>query len=451
MIEAFFGSIWWLIVSLGILVTFHEFGHFWVARRFGVKVERFSIGFGRALWKRRAADGTEYQVAAIPLGGYVKMLDEREGEVAEADLPRAFNRQRLGARFAIVAAGPVFNLLLCLGLLWLMFVIGKPEFQPLIGRSEGIAADAGLAPGDRLIELDGEPVRTWSDITLSLALAASDRRPVPVVAEDERGRRRSGVMELQRLPDGFDETRVVHAIGLTPRQWLLPARVGKVEPGSGAEAAGLRTGDLIVAVGGRPVADYTRVSPVLQQVMAEGEPPSVLIERDGERLEFAVAPQRVEEDGQARWVLGVGPASARAKHDMVLRYGPLDAAAAAGAETWRLGSQTLAMLWRMVSGRASLQNLSGPISIAQFANVSAQLGPAWFLSFLALLSLSLAIINLLPIPILDGGHLLYYLIESIKGSPVSDKALAAGQYIGLALLAGLMGLAFYNDLLRLFG
>lgn len=449
MIDTFFGSLWWLIVSLGILVTFHEFGHFWVARRFGVKVERFSVGFGRALWKRRAADGTEYQVAVVPLGGYVKMLDEREGEVAPADLPRAFNRQRLGARIAIVAAGPVFNLILCLGLLWLMFVVGKPEFQPLVGRSEGIAAVAGLEPGDRLVEIDGEPLRTWSEALQSLALAASDRKPVQAVVENQRGGRRTAILELQRLPEDFDERGLLQAIGLTPRHWLLAARLGKVEPGSGAEAAGLRPGDLIVAIGGQAIADYSQIAPTLQQAMAAGGPTQVRVERDGQRLEFAVTPQRVEDDGQAHWVLGVRPVPN--EYDIVLRYGPLDAVGAAGAEAWRLGGQTFAMLWRMVSGRASLQNLSGPISIAQYAHFSAQLGLAWFLSFLALLSLSLAIINLLPIPILDGGHLLYYLIESIKGSPVSDKTLAAGQYIGLALLVGLMGLAFYNDLLRLFG
>lgn len=449
--EAFFGSIWWLIISLGILVTFHEFGHFWVARHFGVKVERFSVGFGRALWSRRGRDGTVYQIAAIPLGGYVKMLDERESEGPVAEPERAFNRKPVGARIAIVAAGPIFNLILCLGLLWLMFVIGKPEFQPLVGRSTGLAAEAGIVPGDRLLSVDGKPIRTWTHASLSLALAATDRRPVEVEVADGSGATRRITLPLDRVGPGFDETRVLPELGLLPRQWLLPARIGEVQPDSAAAAAGLEPGDRILAIDGRPVEWFDEIGPKLQDAMTRGDTVELYVERGADRFELTVRPRRVATEAGERWLLGIAPARQRAEYDTVLRHGPLAAIGAALAETRRLTGETLAMLWRMVTGRASLQNLSGPISIAQYANVSAQLGVAWFLSFLALLSLSLAIINLLPIPILDGGHLLYYLIELVKGSPVSEKALAAGQYVGLVMLAGLMGLAFYNDLLRLFG
>jgi len=446
--EAFFGSIWWLIISLGILVTFHEFGHFWVARRFGVKVERFSVGFGKALWKREARDGTVYQIAAIPLGGYVKMLDERESSVPVAEPERAFNRQPLGARVAIVAAGPVFNLILCLGLLWLMFLIGKPEFLPLVGRSEGIAAEAGIREGDRIVSVAGKQSDTWTHATLSLALAATDRRPV---VADETGQSRTVTLPLQRLDSDFEEVRVLFEVGLIPKQRLLPAVIGTVMPDSAAAEAGLQAGDRLLAIDGKSVEWFDQVGPLVQNAMNRGSWLSLRIEREGQILDREIQPKQVVDDSGERWLLGVAPAPHRAAYDTVLRHGPIAAIGASITETGRLTSETLSMLWRMITGRASLQNLSGPISIAQYANVSAQLGVAWFLSFLALLSLSLAIVNMLPIPILDGGHLLYYFIEWVKGSPISERMLAAGQFVGLAMLAGLMGLAFYNDLLRLFG
>jgi regulator of sigma E protease len=446
--QEFFGSIWWLIVSLGVLVTFHEFGHFWVARRCGVRVLRFSVGFGRALWRRVGKDGTEYVIAALPLGGYVKMLDEREEDVPAAQRDQAFNRKPVGQRFAIVAAGPAFNLILCLVLLWGMFVIGKADFQPIVGRSQGIAAEAGLRADDRILEIDGASMDTWTHAALALTGAALDREAVDLKVRSGDGGTRAVRLPLDRLGDDIDETTVVRDIGIVPQQMILPANVGLVSPASPAAHAGLQAGDRIERIGGVEIGDWNQITSEIQAQAGNGAL-AVTVLRGGERLQREITPERSGEGNQARWIIGIQPEARSATHDAVLRFGPIDAVGAAVHETWRLTEATFGMLWRMINGSASLQNLSGPISIAQYANASAQLGVAWFLFFLAVLSLSLCIMNLLPIPILDGGHLLYYLVEMVKGSPVSERAMIAGQYVGMALLAGLMGLAFYNDILRL--
>jgi regulator of sigma E protease len=447
-VQEFFGSIWWLIVSLGVLVTFHEFGHFWVARRFGVKVLRFSVGFGRALWTRVGKDGTEYVIAALPLGGYVKMLDEREEDVPAEQRDQAFNRKPVAQRFAIVAAGPAFNLILCLLLLWGMFVIGKADFQPIVGRSQGIAADAGLRPDDRIVRVDGSGIDTWTHAALALTGSALDREAVELEVIGGDGGTRRVQLPLDRLGDELDETTVLRDIGIVPKQMLLPPVVGSLSPDSAGALAGLRSGDRIERIGDAVIEDWTQI-PREVQAQAENGSLALQVVRGADRFRVDVTPTRSNDEGPARWVIGIGPAAGEASYDAVLRYGPIDAVSAAVQETWRLTEATFGMLWRMINGSASLQNLSGPISIAQYANASAQMGVAWFLFFLAVLSLSLCIMNLLPIPILDGGHLLYYLVEMVKGSPVSERTMVAGQYVGMALLAGLMGLAFYNDIARL--
>lgn len=441
--QAFFGSIWWLIVSLGILVTFHEFGHYWVARRCGVRVLRFSVGFGKPLWQRRGKDGTVYQVAAIPLGGYVKMLDEREVEVHEDDRHEAFNNKSVWQRIAIVAAGPGFNLILCLALLWAMFVIGKPDYAPLVGTVQGPAAEAGFEYGDRLTSVDGRGVDTWSHAMMALTVAAIDRDSIAVDVRTADGFERTRQLDFAGAAE-IDERNVMGEVGLVPQQWLLEPVIGDVS----FRDSPLQAGDRVLAIDGQPVRSWNEITGLVAGAAGPERPLEVAVERDGLRLGLQVQPRLHEGE---RWVLGITPQPREAEYDALLRYGPVEAIGAAGRETWHLTTTTFAMLWRMVNGTASLQNLSGPITIAQYANSSAGLGVAWFLNFLALLSLSLAIINLLPIPILDGGHLLYYFIELIKGSPVSEKTMIAGQYIGLAMLAGLMGLAFYNDILRLFG
>lgn len=441
--QEFFGSVWWLIVSLGLLVTFHEFGHYWVARRCGVRVLRFSVGFGKPLWTRRGRDGTEYVIAAIPLGGYVRMLDEREDEVLPEQASQAFNRKPVWQRFAIVAAGPVFNLILCIALLWAMFVIGKTDQAPVVGEVQGISAEAGLQPDDRILSLDGHPVSTWTDAIGDLMIGAIDRRPIAM--EVARGERQARLqLDLSRLPPDFDQADPFGAMGMRPRHWNPRAVVGQVTEGDPAALAGIRNGDRIVAIGPTRIGLFQDIPAAIKAQAAEGRSLDVTIERDGARRTLPLQPRWID-GASPRWIIGISPAADLA----TLRYGPIEAIGAALRETGELAGKTVGLLGRMLTGQASLKNISGPITIAQVANASANIGPDWFLSFLALLSLSLCIMNLLPIPILDGGHLVYLVAEMVKGRPVSERVMIAGQYVGLGLLACLMGLAFYNDILRL--
>jgi regulator of sigma E protease len=441
------GAAWWLIVTLGILVTVHEFGHFWVARRFGVKVLRFSLGFGPALWKRRGQDGTEYVLAAIPLGGYVSMLDERDAErpLAPEERAQAFNAKGVGARMAIVAAGPSINLVLAVLAFWAMFVIGKPDFAPVVGRSEGIAAEAGITAGDRILAIDGERVATWTHILLTLTRAALDRRDLVLELQDPDGERRSATLALSRLGEFRDEERTLETVGIIPRHRVVEAEIARVQPGSPAESAGLAPGDRIVAVEGEPVADFDDFAERLQRASARAEVVRLSVESEGQRRSLAVRPDY--DAKRDRFLIGVSPAVPA--HDALLRLDPLAALPAAFEEAWRLTEATLGMLWRMVTGVASTKNIAGPITIAQVAQGSARQGLGQFLFILGLISLSLAILNLLPIPLLDGGHLLFLAIEGLKGSPPSERVIAVGQAVGLFIVAGLIVLALYNDIVRL--
>ena len=446
------GSLWWFIISLGLLVTFHEFGHNWVARRNGVKVLRFSIGFGRPLWSRRGRDGTEYVIAAIPLGGYVKMLDEREADVDPAEVDQAFNRKSVWRRIAIVAAGPAANLLLCVLLLWAMFVVGRPGYAPVVGHVDGIAAESGLRRGDTVLAVGDRVFQTWDGMQMALLPHALDREDVELRVRDAGGHKRVRELELSALPEGLDERSVLSGIGLTARQSLLQPVVGKVRPGTPAWGV-LAEKDRITAIDGQPVAYFDDISPMIQDLGRKGEV-MVEVEREGQRMALPLTPELASQAGRGDfWMLGIEPArrGELPPRDAVEHYGPLAAVPAALREMRYQTTQLFEMVGRVFSGRVSVQNsVAGPITIARAANAYAQQGVAWYLTILALLSLSLGILNLLPIPLLDGGHLLYYLIELVKGSPLSERAMAAGQYVGLALLAGLMGLAFYNDILNNF-
>jgi regulator of sigma E protease len=449
--STFLGSLWWMLVALGVLVTFHEFGHFWVARRFGVKVLRFSVGFGRPLWTRLGKDGTEYVVAALPLGGYVRMLDEREDHVPAHQLDQAFNRKPVLQRMGIVAAGPLANLLLAFALLWAMLVIGRPDYAPVVGKAMGIAAEAGLRTGDRILAVGERETPTWSEAGMALTVAVLDRQPVAVQVRHADGGESTRTLALDRLPAKVDELRAIEATGLVARHQVQPAIVGGINEGTPAWGV-LAEGDRITAVDATPIAGFGDIAPAVAALAARGGPGMVEIERDGERLALEMTPAPITRPDGSR-LPGLGIASKPAstpRTDAVLRMGPLAAIPGAFRETGFQIKQLVEMVGRAFSGKVSVQNtVAGPLTIAQAANDFASRGSAWFLNFLALLSVSLALINLLPIPVLDGGHLLYYLIELATGRPLGERAMAAGQYLGLALVAGLMGLAFYNDILHL--
>ncbi|MFT3806775.1 RIP metalloprotease RseP [Arenimonas sp.] len=441
----FLGSLFWFIVTLGVLVTFHEFGHYWVARRCGVKVLRFSVGFGRALWSRTARDGTEYQVAMIPLGGYVKMLDDRETEVAPAERASAFNQQPPLKRIAIIAAGPIANLLLCVALLWAAFVIGVPGFPPMLGKTSGLAAEAGLREGDRILAIGGETTVSWDDALPALVIAAIDREAISLDIQTSSGERANRLLRLDRLAPDFDQTNPFGAMGLSGRP-VPPAVVGSLTADAAATGK-LQPGDEILSLGGVPVGNFDQIPATLQRLSPAGEPVSVRFRRQGRELTVNIAPKLEREGSETVRRLGIAPVAPTA---VLIRHPVGAAMKAALRETNRQTQTILSFLGRLVTGQASTKNLSGAIGIAQAANAEASQGAARLLFFMASLSLTLCILNLLPIPALDGGHLLYYLTELISGRAVSERVLIAGQYAGLALLLGLILLANTNDVLRIF-
>ena len=443
---SFFGSVFWLLVTLGVLVTFHEFGHYWVARRCGVKVLRFSVGFGNAVWKRIGRDGTEYQIAAIPLGGYVKMLDAREGEVDPALRDQEFTGKPVWKRIAIVAAGPGFNLIFTIAAFWLMFMLGRPDVAPVVTATpHSIAAEAGIQLGDRILTINGQAVTTWSDSMDATVNALLGRTSLPLTVRGSDGHIRQLVLPLGQLPAGQPVDQYLDKLGLQLAP--PPAIAATVMPDQPAALAGMQGGDRIVSINGQVVSDFITFGKLVQADAAKSPRLAIVVERAGKPLQLNVTARWESLEGQPQqWAMGISTPTAE---PAIVRYGPIRALGASLDTTWRNTTQTFSMLGKMLSGQASTSNLSGVIGIAQVANQSASMGLPWFLQFLALVSLSLAILNLLPIPLLDGGHLLYYLVELVKGSPVSEQVMIVGQYIGLALLFTLMGLAFYNDIHRM--
>jgi regulator of sigma E protease len=442
------------LATVGVLVIIHELGHYAAARMMDVKILRFSVGFGRPLWvRRRGPDQTEWVVAAIPLGGFVKMLDEREGEVSPQEAPRAFNRKSVAARIFIVLAGPIANLLLAVLLYWALFIAGLPGVKAMVAAPAPAtaAAAAGLADGDTIRAIGADTVETWNDVRWYLLKDAVRHDDATIEVESAGGAHATRRIELSGISKDDLDHDFLGKLGLKPFRPRAPAQLGRLLPGSAAERAGLAEGDRIVSISGKPVATWFDFTALV--AASPGKPLDLEVERQGRRFVLHVVPDTVTE-GEARiGRLGVeaGDETRRELERMriIVRYDPFTAMGKAVAKVADLCVFTVKMLARMVVGQVSWRNLSGPITIADYAGQSAQLGwIAWF-GFLALVSVSLGVLNLLPIPLLDGGHLVYYFAEIVKGSPVSERTMEIGQRFGLALLLGLTFFAFYNDINRL--
>jgi len=445
-------SLFYFLIALAILVVVHEFGHFWVARRCGVKVLKFSVGFGRPLWSRVAEDGTEYVLAMIPLGGFVKMLDEREGPVDEAELTKSFNRQSLRARTAIVAAGPIANLIFAICAYWLLFVLGIPGLKPVIEQVEptSLASQAQLMAGDVITAVNDRPSPTLRSVYKELALISEQGgwADLTVISDNIVQHRQLAIpkrsFEQQKHSSLFSQ------LGITPVQIDLLPIIGNVVVGGAADRAALKTGDRLVAHNGENIDDWLGWVELIRKSAQMLLP--ITIERDGHFQEIVLQP---DTNDQNMGFIGASvdpdattiPTTLQAE----LRYGPIAALYYACAETWQFTSLTLKSLGGMLTGSVSTKNLGGPISIAQYAGSSAEQGLITFISFLAMISISLGILNLLPIPVLDGGHLAMYLFEWLTGKPVSENIQQSAQRIGILMLLMLMILAFFNDLTRLFG
>lgn len=443
------------VAALGILITVHEFGHFWVARRLGVKVLRFSIGFGPALWSRTGkVDATEYVVAAIPLGGYVKMLDEREEEVAEEELSRSFNQQSLAVRAAVVTAGPLFNFLFAIFAYWLVFVSGDVGTRPVIGEvlPTSIAAQAGFQVDDEILSVAGRDTGTWESVVYTLLSESAGSGDVTLRVRDARGNEIRRQLPTGKLAGVMEANDFIGSVGLKVRRPVLPAVMGELVPGESAQRSGLQTGDRVLTIAGKPVSDWTGFVEYVRK--HPDQTAEITLERAGQTMamQLQIGNRKLGDKVIGRIGAGVDvPEGVLDEYRSEVKLGPLDAVGASITKTWDMSVFMLRMLGRMITGKASLDNLGGPISIAQTAGKTASIGAVYFLKFLAIVSISLGVLNLMPVPVLDGGHLLFFLIEGIKGSPLSEQAQMLGQKAGLIALLLLMGLAFYVDISRLLG
>jgi len=446
-----------LIITLGILVTIHEYGHYWVAKRCGVKVLRFSVGFGRALYTWRNREGTEFCIAAIPLGGYVKMLDEREAPVDEGDKPLAFNNKPVGQRIAIASAGPIANFIFAVFAYWLMFMMGYNVVKPIIGEVEkdSIAYEAGVSAGQEVKSLGGRPVDGWRDLGIALVNYVGDSTTVDLHAREENGAAHQYYLKLDNWLLNEEPGNLIESIGIVPLRPHIPATLETIVAQSPAQSAGLLSGDTVVEADGEKIGGWFDLVRVIERSPAKEI--GLDIERPDPnggftRMTVLVIPNSIQtEKGDTVGRLGVGPAPFKYPEDMIrtVQHGPVDAMVKAADQTWADVTMTLNAIRKMVVGLLSLANLSGPITIAQVASQSISSGAESFLSFLALLSVSLGVLNLLPIPVLDGGHILYYVLEGIRGKPIPESWQVIGLKIGLTLVFSLMAIAFYNDIMRL--
>ena len=439
------------IIALGVLITVHEFGHFWVARRCGVRVERFSIGFGKALWRRTDKSGTEYVIAMIPLGGYVKMLDERAEPVAPELRHYAFNNKTVGQRAAIIAAGPIANFLFAIFAYWLVFIIGVPGVRPVVGEitPNSIAAQAQIQPGTELKAVDGIETPDWDAVRLQLVSKIGDEHTTLSVAQFGSNQRQDKTLDLRHWAFEPDKEDPVSSLGMRPRGPQIEPVLSEVQVNSAASKAGLQAGDRIVKVNGQSLTQWMTFVTLVRD--NPDTPLALDIERQGSSLSLTLTPDSKQVNGKAEGFAGVVPKVIPLpdEYKTVRQYGPFSAILEASDKTWQLMKLTVSMLGKLITGDVKLNNLSGPISIAQGAGMSAEFGLIYYLMFLALISVNLGIINLFPLPVLDGGHLLFLAIEKLKGGPVSERVQDFSYRIGSILLVLLMGLALFNDFSRL--
>ncbi|MCA1766884.1 MAG: sigma E protease regulator RseP [Idiomarina sp.] len=445
-------AIWYFfsfVVTRGILVAFHEFGHFWVARRCGVKVLTFSVGFGRAIWKRQAKDGTVYQVGIVPLGGYVRMLDERIDNVSEEERGVSFNAQSVYKRFAIVAAGPVANFILAVAVLWLMFGIGVPTVKPVIGdiKANSVAAEAQLERGSEILSVDNVEAYDWQQVQLGLMSAIGDDKTVLTIRTPD-GDEVKRTLNLSAWQFDPETESTFGSLGIEVYQPAVYTELSQVESGSPAESGGLKVGDTITQIGGESVDSWTQI----REIIAQSAGQEVLFTVERNQIEQKISVQIGERESQDAVIgyLGVVPVTEPLPDNYVFthQYGFFGGLAKGAEKTWELMVVSVKMIGKLLTGDVSVKNLAGPLSIAEGAGVSASNGFVYFLSFLALLSVNLGIINLLPLPVLDGGHLMFYSIEWVRGKPVSERVQDVCYRIGGVLVFALMALAISNDIAR---
>lgn len=444
---SFIWSLAAFIVALGVLITVHEFGHFWVARRCGIKVERFSVGFGKALWRRRDRLGTEYVIALIPLGGYVKMLDERVESVPPELRHQSFNNKTVLQRASVIAAGPIANFLFAILAYWLVFIHGVPGVRPVTGEivSGSVAAQAQISPGMELKAVDGIETPDWDAVRMALVGKIGDADVVLTLAPFGSSQQVEKRVDLRNWHFEPDKQDPVVALGIAPRGPEIETVLAEVQANSPARTAGLQAGDRIVKVDGRALADWRHFVDLVRK--SPNKAIALDVERQGDVVSLTLTPAAKGTEGFAGVVPRVLPLPEEYK--TVRQYGPFAAIGEAGEKTWQLMKLTVSMLGKLITGDVKLNNLSGPISIAQGAGMSAEYGMIYYLMFLALISVNLGIINLFPLPVLDGGHLLFLAIEKIKGKPVSERVQDFSYRIGSILLVLLMGLALFNDFSRL--
>ena len=443
-------SLIFFLIALAILIIIHEYGHFWVARRCGVKVLRFSVGFGKPIWQKVGKDGTEYVLAPIPMGGYVKMLDEREMPVSEEQAQFAFNRQSLAKRVAIVSAGPIANLIFAILAYWMLFVVGVSGIKPIIDdvHPASIAAQAGLNPGDEILQVDGKRTPTWNSVYKALIQKAEygERTEILVLT--------SGIEQQYALviPQvSIDQaSSILDKIGIEPLRPAIKPVLGEIVPDSPAQKAGLKVGDVLLSSQQQTIDNWSKWVELIQA--SAGKELNIEIQRNEQRLTLTLTPQ-AGDDGKGRIGAVVDASQSTIPQELQaeLSYGPVEASWQAVIQTWDFSTSTLKSLWGMITGKVSTDNLGGPISIAQIAGSSAEQGVTSFISFLAMISITLGILNLLPIPMLDGGHLAMFAVEAVRGKPISEITQMQIQKVGFLILIMVMFIAFFNDLTRVFG